>query len=93
MDSALISRGTTTKADALLMVMSHAARHNITGTQLDDMLKLINILFGKEVLPRSKYLFNTVFKHNSDIVEFHSYCNTWKIYIGTQDNIKDKNTA
>ncbi|XP_051982838.1 uncharacterized protein LOC127643926 [Xyrauchen texanus] len=84
MDSVLMSAGTTTKAEALLMVMSHAARHNITGTQLDDLLKLINTLFGKEVIPRSKYLFNKVFKNNSEIVEFHFYCKTCKVYIGTR---------
>ncbi|XP_045928811.1 uncharacterized protein LOC123985378 [Micropterus dolomieu] len=77
MDLVLMSAGTTTEAEALLMVMSHAARHNITGTQLDDLLKLINTLFGKEVIPRSKYLFNKVFKNNSDIVEFHFHCKTY----------------
>ncbi|XP_045919674.1 uncharacterized protein LOC123979704 isoform X2 [Micropterus dolomieu] len=89
MDLVLMSAGTTTKAEALLMVMSHAARHNITGTQLDDLLKLINTLFGKEVI---KYLFNKVFKNNSDIVEFLFYCKTCKVYIGTQEDI-DKNIA
>lgn len=93
MDSVLMSAGTTTKAEALLMVMSHAARHNITGTQLHDLLQLINTLFGKEVLPRSKYLFNKVFKNNSDIVEFHFYCKTCKVYIGTKEDIQDKNIA
>lgn len=64
-DCFITSAGTTTRAEALLMVMSHAARHyNITGTQLDDLLKLINTLFGTEVLPRSKHLFNKVFKNN-----------------------------
>lgn len=91
MDSVLMSAGTMTKAEALLMVMSHAERHNITETQLHDLLKLINILFGKEVLPRSKYLFNKVFKNNSDIVEFHFYCKTCKVYIGTKQDIQDKN--
>ncbi|XP_052008853.1 uncharacterized protein LOC127661929 [Xyrauchen texanus] len=93
MDSVLMSAGTTTKAEALLMVMSHAARHNITGTQLHDLLQLINTLFGKEVLPRSKYLFNKVFKNNSDIVEFHFYCKTCKVYIGTKEDIQEKNIA
>ncbi len=80
-------------AEALLIVMSHAARHNITGTKLHDLLKLINTLFGKEVLPRSKYLFNKVFKKNSNIVEFHFYCKTCKVYIGTQEDIQDKKIA
>lgn len=75
------------------MVMCHAARHNITGTQLHDLLQLINALFGKEVLPGSKYLFNKVFHNNSDIVEFHFYCKTCKAYIGTQEDIHNKNIA
>ena len=91
MDAVLMSAGTTTKAEALLMLMSHAAKHNITGTQLEDLLKLINILFGKEVIPRSKYLFQKVFKNNSDIVEFHFYCKSCKMYIGTQKEINDAN--
>ncbi|XP_031733820.1 uncharacterized protein LOC116400228 isoform X2 [Anarrhichthys ocellatus] len=93
MDSVLMSAGTTTKAEALIMIMSHAARHNITGTQLDDLLKLINTLFSKEVLPRSKSLFNKVFQNNSESVEFHYYCKTCKVYIGTKGDIKDKNIA
>lgn len=75
------------------MVMSYASRHNITGTQLDDLLKFINTLFGKDVLPRSKYMFNKIFKNNSDMVEFHFYCKTCKMYIGTQEDIRDKNIA
>lgn len=88
-----MSAATTTKAEALIMIMSHAARHNTTGTQLDDLLKLINTQFGKEVLPRSKYLFNKVFQNNSDSVEFHFYCKTCKLYIGTMGDIKDKDVT
>lgn len=45
------------------------------------------------MLPRSKYLFNKVFHNNSDIVEFHFYCKTCKAYIGTQEDIHNKNIA
>ncbi|XP_051807764.1 uncharacterized protein LOC127535044 isoform X2 [Acanthochromis polyacanthus] len=83
----VISPAGTTKAEALLMVMSHAAKHNITGTQLEDLLTLINTLFGKEILPRSKYLFNKCFKNNSDLVNFHYYCKSCKIYLGMQKDI------
>lgn len=93
MDTVVMSAGTTTGAEAVLMVMSYAAKHNITGTQLDDLLKLINTLFGKEVLPRSKYMFQKVFKNNSDVVEFHYYCKTCKVYIGKQEEIHHKNIA
>ncbi|CAM4638720.1 unnamed protein product [Leuciscus chuanchicus] len=54
MDTALTAIGTTTKPEAMLMIMSHAAKHKITGCQLHDLLQLINKLFGQEVVPRSK---------------------------------------
>lgn len=88
LDSVITTSGTT-KAEALLMVMSHAAKHNITGVQLDDLLTLINTLFGREILPRSKYLFNKVFKNNFDMVAFHYYCKACKTYLGLQKDIQD----
>ncbi|XP_073724631.1 uncharacterized protein [Misgurnus anguillicaudatus] len=91
MDSILTSVGTTTKAEAVLMIMTYAARHNISGTQLHHLLKLINTLFGKEVVPVSKYLFNKAFKNNSEMLEFHFYCKSCRSYIGTQQNIEEKN--
>lgn len=57
MDSKLIATGTTTKAEVLLMIMCHATRHNITGTQLSDLLELINCFFGKDVVPQIQTFF------------------------------------
>ena len=54
MDSVLDLAGTTTRAEAILMIMCHTAQHNITGTEPADLLTLINTLFGKDVIPRSK---------------------------------------
>lgn len=91
MDTVLKSTGSITKAEALLLIMSHAAVHNITGCQLDDLLKLINFLFGNDVVPRSKHMFNKVFKNNSEIVEFHLYCRGCKSHIGTQKLVTEQN--
>ncbi|XP_045913156.1 uncharacterized protein LOC123975596 [Micropterus dolomieu] len=74
MDTPLAATGTTSRAEALLMIMTYAARHQITGSALDDLLKLINHLFGQDVVPGSKYAFNKVFQNNIDKVEFHFYC-------------------
>lgn len=91
MDTVLKSTGCIIKADALLLIMTHAAVHNITGSQLDDLLRLINFLFGNDVVPGSKHLFNKVFKNNSEIVEFHLYCRACKCHIGTQKLVTDQN--
>lgn len=90
MDTALTATGTTTKAEAMLMIMSHAAKHKITGCQLHDLLQLINQLFGQEVVPRSKYLFNRVFKNSCEEVEFQLYCENCNSNIGTTQEINDR---
>lgn len=93
MDSPLIAGGTTTRAEALIMILTHAAKHQITGSQLDDLLKLINCLFGQDVVPRSKYSFDKMFSNDEHTVEFHCYCKHCKSYCGTQvDMIKQKIT-
>ncbi len=91
MDTFLKSTGSITKAEALLLIMTHAAVHNITGCQLDDLLRLINFLFGNDVVPGSKHLFNKIFKNNSEIVEFHLYCRACKCHMGTQKLVTDQN--
>nr|XP_021326613.1 uncharacterized protein LOC110438464 [Danio rerio] len=91
MDNILKSTGSITKAEALLLIMTHAAVHNITGCQLDDLLTLINFLFGNDVVPGSKHLFNKVFKNNSEIVDFHLYCQACKCHLGTQKQVTDQN--
>lgn len=91
MDTVLKSTSSITKAEALLLIMCHAASHNVTGCQLDDLLKLINFLFGNEVVPRSKHMFSKVFKNNSEIVDFHLYCKGCKSHIGTQKLVTEQN--
>lgn len=61
LDTVLTSLGQT-KAEAGLMIMSFAARHHITGTALGNLLEMINTMFGQEVEPQTKYMFNKIFK-------------------------------
>ena len=56
----LTSLGQTTKAEAVLMIMSFAARHHITGTALGNLLEMINTMFGHEVVPQTKYNFDKI---------------------------------
>lgn len=69
MDTPLMATGTTSRAEALLMIMTYAARNKITGSALDDLLKLISHLFGQDVVAGSKYAFNKVFQNDMD--NFH----------------------
>lgn len=90
MDTPLKATGKTSRAEALLMILTYAARHQITGSALDDLLKLINHLFGQDVVPASKYAFNKVFQRNMDKVEFHLYCKDCKTTLGSQNEVLEK---
>ena len=90
MDIPLKATGKTSQAEALLMILTYAARHQITGSALDDLLKLINHLFGQEVVPASKYAFNKVFQKNMDKVKFHLYCKNCKTTLGGQNEVLEK---
>ncbi|XP_048111205.1 uncharacterized protein LOC125302185 isoform X1 [Alosa alosa] len=90
LDALLTARSNVSKAEALLMLMSYIAKHNITGVQLTDLLSLINQLFGHEVLPRSKYLFNKVFNEQSKDISFQIYCQQCKHLIGTSHEITNR---
>lgn len=93
MDRPLVATGTTSRAEALLMIMTYAARHQITGSALDDLLKLINHLFGQDVVPGSKYAFNKVFKNNMDKVDFHFYCKACKANLGSQKYVLENSVT
>ncbi|XP_041834084.1 uncharacterized protein LOC121635090 [Melanotaenia boesemani] len=87
MDTSLKATGKTSRAEALLMILTYAARHQITGSALDDLLKLINHLFGQDVVPASKYASNKVFQRNMDKVEFILYCKDCKTSLGGQNEV------
>lgn len=62
LETVLTSLGPTKKAEAVLMIMSFAARHHIAGTASGNLLEMINPMFGQEVVPQTKYMFNKIFK-------------------------------
>ncbi|XP_064464144.1 uncharacterized protein LOC135375344 [Ornithodoros turicata] len=65
----------TTKAEAIAMIMSFAVGHSLTWTCIEDLLKLVNLLFGSDVLPRTKYLLRKLWKPKEEkFVRHHYYC-------------------
>ncbi|KAK6492328.1 hypothetical protein HHUSO_G4649 [Huso huso] len=72
----------TTKAEALLMVMTFAMRHSLTGVAVVDLLQIINKLFEREVVPDTKHLFSKVFSKSCELTKFHFYCTFCQTYVG-----------
>ncbi|KAG8174314.1 hypothetical protein JTE90_007664 [Oedothorax gibbosus] len=53
--------GGKTKFECLLMVLHIVLRHGLTSVALEDILKLLNCIIGREILPKSCYMFDKVF--------------------------------
>lgn len=72
-----LPHSSTTKASAVAMLMSIVHAHNFTWGALDDILKLINKMFGQNqnVLPGSKYLFRKLWSQKTSTVsKKYYYC-------------------
>ncbi|XP_040073852.1 uncharacterized protein LOC120846228 [Ixodes scapularis] len=83
----------TMVAEVLLMILTLFCKHRFTFSALVDFLQLLNITFGCEVLPGSKYLFNGLFSVPSDMMSIHVYCNYCSAYIATKDALLSKHVT
>ncbi|KAM7301078.1 hypothetical protein ISCGN_016640 [Ixodes scapularis] len=65
----------TTKAGAIAMVMSFIAGNGLTWTALGQCVCMINTIFGKDVLPQTKYVFRKLWAGKTkDLVNYHYLC-------------------
>ncbi|KAK3910101.1 RNA-binding protein 10 [Frankliniella fusca] len=63
----------TTKFETLLAVLHYSMRHDLTMVGVVDLLKLINVIFGREVIPESEFIFKDIFSSTFSL-EYHFYC-------------------
>ncbi|KAL1472844.1 hypothetical protein MTO96_039062 [Rhipicephalus appendiculatus] len=63
-----------TKAGAVAAVMAYAVAHGLTWTALGDLSKLINFLFGANVLPRSDYMFRKLWTRDTEVLHYFFVC-------------------
>ncbi|KAL3171890.1 hypothetical protein MRX96_013469 [Rhipicephalus microplus] len=66
----------TTIAVAIVLIMSFIAAHGLSWSAVDDLLKLVEALFGFEKcgLPQSKYLLRKLWSAKCDSVRKYHYC-------------------
>ncbi|XP_073723438.1 uncharacterized protein [Misgurnus anguillicaudatus] len=79
-DELLYPGASISRGQSLLLLMSFLLRHNLTGTALEDLLKLFNVHFPGSV-PATSYLFNKTYGQYGQY-ESHFYCSGWTNYIG-----------
>ncbi|XP_031783998.1 uncharacterized protein LOC116417050 [Nasonia vitripennis] len=76
-------------AELLLMIFKYSMKNHLSRTGISNLLKLTNCMFGKTVLPESRYKIDQLCKPANDI-ELHSVCYSCSNYIGT---FKEFNTC
>jgi len=76
-----------TKFEVFLMIFHLFIRHNLTYALVEDILKLINCIFGAAVLTSSQYMFRKLFKPKGKMSS-HIYCSKCEEYLGEQSELK-----
>ncbi|KAJ1528955.1 hypothetical protein ONE63_007323 [Megalurothrips usitatus] len=79
----------TSKFETLFMILSFALQEGLSDVGIGLLLKLINQIFGQEVIPASLKIFRSLF--DCDIgVSYHFYCPKYKCYLGAFSKLKEK---
>lgn len=79
----------TTEGDAFLMCLALGIRHGLSWVAIVDILKMINKLFGRDVIRASKYFFMKHFDVSKGCTTVHMYCPSCDGYLGTKETVVD----
>lgn len=75
-------------AEVLLMFMSLFKRHSLTWAALLDIFCILNVIFGIDVLPTTKYMVKQLMNFTKETLKYHILCKECKNYIGIQSELK-----
>ena len=74
-DKPLYEGSSVTVGAAVVLIMTLALRHHLPWVALEDLLALMQIFLPvSSLLPRSRYLFEKLFRSRDGINELHYYC-------------------
>lgn len=77
----------TTRGDALVMCLALGLRHKLAWTVIVDILRMINRLFGQDVIKATKYFFLKYMEAGKGIVTYHMYCHYCHNYLGARGEL------
>ena len=73
----------TTTFEVFLMVLHMTFRHSgMTGPLIEDILKFVNMIAGKPVIPETEYYIKKLFKPKGTM-QIHFYCEACGFYLGS----------
>lgn len=81
---------TTTEGDAFLMCLALGMRHNMSWKAIVDILKFVNVLFGRDVIHASQYFLKKFFQAGEDSSVIHMYCPKCEMSLGTRSTVEEE---
>jgi len=72
--------------ETLIMILTIAMRHGMTGSHIADLLKFVNTIVGSPSLPTSYYVFNKKISVESALV-YHFVCDC-NLYLGNHKSFE-----
>lgn len=91
MEEQLSTSTTVSKGEVLLMSLTIRLRHSLPWTVITDILKMINVIFGKRIVPDTKFLLHKYFSTEIETANYHVYCPNCTTYLGIQESIRNLN--
>lgn len=73
------------KAQAVLLILTYSVHAGITWSRIDELLKLINIICGIDVVADNKYLFRKMWRSKMDALNAQFYCKKCFEYLSAEN--------
>jgi len=89
LDEVLCPCSTSTVGDAMLMAVALGFRHNLSWLAVTDVLKMVNVLYGKKIVPSTKYFLMKYFEVGREDTIFHVYCPVCEKYLGKREEVSN----
>ena len=70
------------RAEVMLIFLTISLRHNFTWEAITDIFEGINVVFGNEVVPSTKYKILKYFPIEKHEIVYHIYCPDCRRYLG-----------
>lgn len=70
-----------TRYEILLMIFGFMNKYSLSDLATEDMLRLINVIFGENILPTSKHIFKKIFHNTEYSTTKHLFCHSCTSYI------------
>ncbi|XP_053594486.1 uncharacterized protein LOC106693488 isoform X2 [Microplitis demolitor] len=68
------------------MTLLLGVEHSLTWKTMTAILSMINTLFGKNVVPATKYKIFKTLQQNEEIITYHLFCDDCLFYVGARNN-------